>query len=74
MINALSSALSGLHTATQKVNGAAANIADPARQDRLIEDAVDLKMGETAFKANIAVIRAAEEMSDEMQRLFDKKV
>lgn len=74
MINALSSALSGLQNATQKVNGAAANIADPAQQDRLIEDIVDIKLGETSFKANAAVIRATEEMADEMLRLFDEKV
>ncbi|MCD8493909.1 MAG: hypothetical protein LRY36_02445 [Alphaproteobacteria bacterium] len=74
MINALSSALSGLQSATQRVNAAANNIADPAKQDTLVNDVVDLKVGENSFKANTAVIRATEEMSDELLHIFDEKV
>ncbi|MCD8497397.1 MAG: hypothetical protein LRZ85_04535 [Alphaproteobacteria bacterium] len=74
MINALTTALGGLQAATQKVNGAANNIADPTQQDRLVQDVVDLKIGEIAFKANAAVIRTAEELSDELLHIFDEKV
>lgn len=74
MINALTSALGGLQAATQKVNGAAQNIADPAQQDTLVNDVVDLKIGETSFKANTAVIRTTKEMSDELLHIFDEKV
>lgn len=74
MINALTTALGGLQSASQKVTGAANNIADPAKQDRLIEDVVDLKVGEMAFKANAAVIRTTAEMSDELFKAFDERV
>lgn len=74
MINALTTALGGLQAASQKVTGAANNIADPAQQDRMIEDIVDLKVGELSFKANAAVIRTTEEMTDELFKAFDEKV
>jgi flagellar hook protein FlgE len=74
MINALTTALGGLQAATQKVNGAANVIADPAQQDKLVEGVVDLKLGEASFKANASVIRTAGEMSDELLHIFDEKV
>jgi len=61
----LQTALAGLNRATGKVNAAAANIAagelDP-------KDVVDLKLGETAFKANAAVVRTAQDLD---QHLLD---
>lgn len=74
MVNALTTALGGLQAATQKVNGAANIIADPAQQDDLAQGVVDLKIGEVAFKANAAVIRTAGELSDELLHIFDEKV
>lgn len=74
MINALGIALGGLQAASQKVAGAANNIADPAQQDDLARDVVDLKLGEISFKANAAVIRTTEEISKELGRLFDERV
>lgn len=74
MINALTTALGGLQAASQKVTGAANNIADPSQQDRVINDIVDLKIGEIAFKANAAVIRTTEDMTEELFKAFDKKV
>ena len=63
--SALSSALTGLNRATQKVNTAAENIASGEVK---AEDIVDLKIGETAFKANAAVARTAADMD---KRLLD---
>jgi len=74
MINALGIALGGLQAASQKVAGAANNIADPAQQDDLARDIVDMKLGEISFKANAAVIRTADEMSKELGRIFDERV
>lgn len=63
--SALSSALTGLNRATQKVNTAAENIASGEVK---ADDIVDLKIGETAFKANAAVVRTAADMD---KRLLD---
>jgi len=77
MINALSTALSGLLSATQKVDNSAARIAsigDGRGQDTLTEDIVDLKVGDIAYKANVAVIETVDELSDELLNLFDEEV
>lgn len=37
----------------------------------LAEEAVNLSLAETTYKANISVIKTAEEMSDELLRIFD---
>lgn len=82
MIGAISNALSGLTSATKKVDSAAERIANvttpqedgsPSDVD-LATEAVNLKIGEIAYKANISVLQAAKEMSEELGRLFDKKV
>lgn len=39
----------------------------------LAEEAVNLKIAEIAYKANIATIKAAEDMSDELLSTFDEK-
>lgn len=79
MIDALSSALQGLTGASNKVARAAENIATaqtPEKQDtvELSEEAVNLKLGEISYKANAAVLRAAEEQADELTRLLDDEV
>lgn len=38
----------------------------------LAEEAVNLNLAETTYKANIATLKTAEEMSDELLRLFDE--
>ncbi len=40
----------------------------------LAEEAVNLNLSEITFKANIATLKASEELSEELLRLFDKKV
>ena len=40
----------------------------------LAEEAVNLKLAETTYKANLATLKTAGEMSDELLRLFDEKV
>ena len=78
MINAISSALSGLNAATQKVNNAANNIANLTTDDGverdLASDIVNLKIGEIEYKANVATLETAQELSDELGRLFDEEV
>ncbi len=77
MIGAISTAVSGLFTASKKVEGAATNIANattPGYNVDLASEAVDLKIAEISYKANIGVLKTADEMSKELGRLFDKKV
>ncbi len=40
----------------------------------LAEEAINLNIAETTYKANIATLKTAEEMSDELLRLFDEDV
>lgn len=40
----------------------------------LAEEAVNLKIAEITYKANIATLRTAQEMAEEMNSLFDKRV
>jgi flagellar basal-body rod protein FlgC len=40
----------------------------------LAEEAVNLKIAEIAYKANISVLKTASEMSDELLNSFDKRV
>jgi flagellar hook protein FlgE len=77
MIDALGIGLSGLQKATQKVETAASNIANlqTPRDDGVIidlsEEAVNLLLAETEYKANLATIKTADEMSDELLDIFD---
>lgn len=79
MIGAISTAISGLTAASKKAEEAAVNIATattPENIDKvdLSEEAINLKIAEVAYKANVATVKAAEEMSDELMRMFDEKV
>ena len=74
MMDAINTALGGMQNASRKVSIAAENIADPAKQDNLVEDIVDIKIAENSYKANAAVIRATSDMQDDLLRLFDKEV
>lgn len=40
----------------------------------LAEEAVNLKIAELTYKANVSVIRTASEMSDELLNMFDERV
>ena len=77
MIESLGIGLSGLQKATQRVETAATNIANltTPREDGVIidlsEEAVSLLLAETEFKANLATIRTADELSDELLDIFD---
>lgn len=39
----------------------------------LAEEAVHLNLAETTYKANVGVIKTAQEMSDELLRIFDEE-
>lgn len=74
MIDAINSALSGLKGASKQVNQSAQNIAEGTNNDRIIEDIVDIKVAETAYKANVKTIQVAQDLSDELLRIFDERV
>ena len=77
MIGAISTALTGLMAASKKAEGAAVNVANATTEGSqvdLAEEAVTLKMAEISYKANLGVLQTAKEMSEELGRLFDKKV
>lgn len=77
MIDAIGIGLSGLQKATQKVETAATNIANVTtpRNDGvtvdLSEEAVNLLLAETEYKANLATIKTADELSDELLDILD---
>lgn len=80
MVDAISTALSGLQINAQKLNESANNIAragtqglDTAPEDlvNLSEEAINLLQAETGFKANIQVIEAAEEQFDSLLDALD---
>jgi len=74
MIDAISSALSGLTTASKQVEQSATNIAQNPSQGRIIEDVVDIKVAETAYKANIETLKVANELTEELLEAFDETV
>lgn len=74
MISAITSALSGLTSASKQVEESAASIASSPSQEQIIEDIVDIKQAEVAFKANIQTIKVANELTEELLNTFDKTV
>lgn len=79
MIDAISSALSGLTTASTKVAQSAeriANMTTPGVGDTvdLSEEAVNMKLAEVAYKANLKTIQVAEDMTKELLSTFDERV
>ena len=74
MVDAINTALSGMQKASRTVERAAINIATPEKQDTMVEDIVDIKIAENAYKANAAVIRVADDMQDALLSTFDKEV
>ncbi|MCC6597555.1 MAG: hypothetical protein IT559_02050 [Alphaproteobacteria bacterium] len=74
MINSINSALTGIATATQKLDATASRIAAPQGGETLVEDIVDLRVSETQFRANIKVIQTVSDLTQELLNAFDKKV
>jgi len=77
MIDAIGIGLSGLQKSTKKLETAAENIANltTPQDDGVIIDlsaeAVNLLLAETEFKANLATIKTADELSEELLDIFD---
>ena len=61
MINSLSSAMSGMADATSRLDRASARIARP-EPTGLVSDRVDQITAQHSFAANVATVRAADEM------------
>jgi len=74
MINAITSALSGLNTASKQVEQSAERVSNPTEQSNVIEDIVDIKTSQVAYEANIEVIKTADELSQELLKAFDETV
>lgn len=74
MINAITSALTGLSNATKQVEQSAQNIASGGADSQLIEDVVDIKVAQSAYKANIETIKVANELTQELLDAFDETV
>lgn len=74
MIDAISSALSGMTAAIKKLDGAASRVASPQGSETLAEDIVELSIAKTEYKANIKVVETVNELTDELLGTFDKKV
>jgi flagellar hook protein FlgE len=74
MMNAIGIALQGLGFANRQVEQSAAKIANPQEGADLTEEIVNMKVAETSYKANLAVVKTTDEMSDELLHIFDEHV
>lgn len=74
MINAITSALSGLTSASKQVEQSAASIAQSPSQGQIIEDIIDIKVAETSYKANLKTLQVANELTEELLNTFDETV
>tara|TARA_B100000508_G_C11405788_1_gene250663 strand:+ start:369 stop:605 length:237 start_codon:yes stop_codon:yes gene_type:complete len=78
MISSISNALSGLSTTLKQVDASASKIANSTNTDEgdvnLTEEVVNIKLSETAYKANLATLKTVDEMTDELLHLFDETV
>ena len=78
MINAITSALSGLSAASNKIEQSAQNIAQGGVEGTIdggvIEDIVAIKAAEVSYKANIEVLRTANELTQVLIDSFDETV
>lgn len=78
MISTINSALSGLQAASKQVDASANKIANATNPNvdtvDLSEEAVNLITAEASYKANIATIKTANELSEELLRVLDKTV
>ena len=77
MMNSISIALTGLDSATRRLNTSASNIANlqtPGANVDLTREIVNLKLSEIEYKANLVTLQTAQDTTKELLRLFDKKV
>jgi hypothetical protein len=74
MINAINIALGGLQAASTKVDKAATDIAVNGSGGDLVNDAVNLALGGTEYKANVAVMKVASDMDKDLLHAFDQTV
>lgn len=75
MINSISIALTGLDSATRRLNTSASNIANLQNGDvDLTREIVNLKLSEIEYKANLVTLQTAQDTTKELLRLFDRKV
>jgi hypothetical protein len=73
-MDAINTALGGIQKASYNIGKAANNIADPAKQNNMVEDIVDIKTNEIAFKANVSILKTIDETQNELLKIFDKEV
>lgn len=82
-ISAIGHAIKGLADSSRRIEKSAENIASfgtqtpqtqPQDEVNLSEEAVNLSLAETSYKANLAVIQTVNELTDELLDSFDKKV
>ncbi|MEM6811693.1 MAG: hypothetical protein AAF549_04415 [Pseudomonadota bacterium] len=74
MIDAITSALSGLNKSTAQVEKSAARIASNQEPDRVIEDIIDIKQAEISYKANLKTIQVSQDLQRELLDSFDREV
>jgi flagellar basal body rod protein FlgC len=76
MVDAISTALSALQTASQKVDKAAKNIADPEKFQETggVQDIIDIKVATIEYKANLAMIETVEDLKEDLLRIFDEEI
>lgn len=77
MIDGVSQALTGLQAATKKLADASERIAGATTEGSTVDlaaEAVNVMVAKAAFKANIAMLETSREISEEITRLFDKRV
>lgn len=77
MINTISNALSGMISASKKLDSAANNIANADTKGfedvNVTEELIGTLVAEQDFKANAVVLRRAKDMQEETNRLLDIK-
>lgn len=77
MINTISNALSGMMSASKKLDNAANNIANADTKGfedvNVTEELIGTLVAEQDFKANAVVLSRAKDMQEETNRLLDIK-
>ena len=74
MVDAITSALSGINNASARIEKGAANIAKGNDTGRIIEDIVDIKQAEVSYKANIEVLKTTNDLTKQLIESFDREV
>ena len=74
MIEALGNAVLGLQKTSANVAKSADNIADPKKNDSIVEDIIDIKINANNFEANALVVATAKELEEALYRPLDIEV